>query len=123
MNALILFAHGARDPRWAEPFQRLQAKLTAARPDVRVGLAFLELMSPQLPELIELWMAEGVDDFVIVPIFLGQGGHVRRDLPALIENLMQTHPQASIRLATAVGEDDGVLGAIAEYCLQQVSAG
>jgi len=29
MNGLVLFAHGARDPQWAVPFQRL-AELVAA---------------------------------------------------------------------------------------------
>ena len=32
MTGLILFAHGARDPRWAEPFERLKRKVEAARP-------------------------------------------------------------------------------------------
>lgn len=52
-RALILFAHGARDPRWAEPFQRLQQILQKQLGDVRVDLAFLELMMPRLPELVQ----------------------------------------------------------------------
>ncbi|HAN56086.1 MAG TPA: cobalamin biosynthesis protein CbiX, partial [Betaproteobacteria bacterium] len=39
MNGLILFAHGARDPRWAVPFERLQALTQAQRPDWQVALA------------------------------------------------------------------------------------
>ena len=48
-TGLILFAHGARDARWREPFDRLQA-LVAQRHPGPVALAFLELMSPDLAQ-------------------------------------------------------------------------
>src|SRR5690606_25587657 len=51
-RALVLFAHGARDARWAEPFRRLQAIVQSQSPELTVSLAFLELMSPRLPELV-----------------------------------------------------------------------
>lgn len=117
-RALILFAHGARDPRWAEPFQRLQALIRAASPALRVELAFLELMSPRLPEIAETLAQDGCTHITIVPVFLGQGGHVRRDLPEIIDGLKAAHPQVQFRIATAVGEDDSVLAAMAAYCLQ-----
>ena len=41
-QALVLFAHGARDPRWAIPFERLAERARTKRPDVSVSLAFLE---------------------------------------------------------------------------------
>lgn len=30
-HGIVLFGHGARDARWAGPFERLAAKLRAAR--------------------------------------------------------------------------------------------
>ena len=40
-KALVLFAHGARDPRWAQPFQKLQKIAQSNLPDMAVELAFL----------------------------------------------------------------------------------
>lgn len=116
-QALILFAHGARDARWAEPFQRLQQIVQAQASDVIVALAFLELMSPRLPELAAELIAGGAEEITIVPVFFGQGGHVLRDLPAMVETLRITYPQTSFKTADAVGEDAKVLQAIASYCL------
>lgn len=113
--SLILFAHGARDPRWAGPFERLQALVQAQRPDVAVHLAFLELMSPRLPELVEQLVSEGSDAITVVPVFLGQGGHVLRDLPLMVDQLRLAHPQLSLRVAEAVGENAEVLDAMARY--------
>lgn len=116
-QAIILFAHGARSALWAEPFERLRVLVQARSPQSHVGLAYLELMSPSLSELVAHYAQEGVTQVTIVPIFLGQGGHIRRDLPILIEQLTLQHPHIAIEVAVAVGEDDNVLHAIANYCI------
>ena len=119
-RALVLFAHGARDARWREPFDRLRERLAAQQPDVDTRLAFLELMTPDLPGTIDELAAAGTQSITIVPVFFGQGGHLRRDLPALVAQCVQAHPTLSIRCANAVGEDDAVLDAIAGYCVRQL---
>lgn len=117
-HGMILFGHGARDARWKEPFTRLAGKLAASRGNAApVDLAFLELMTPGLPEAIDAQAAQGCTAITVVPVFFGQGGHIRRDLPALIAQCQAAHPDLRIDCATAVGEDDGVLDAIVQYCL------
>ena len=98
-RSLILFAHGARDPRWAAPFVRLQALLRAQQPELAVELAFLELMTPQLPELVGRLVADACESATVVPVFFGQGGHVLRDLPSLVERLRGEHPGLDLRVA------------------------
>lgn len=120
--ALILFAHGARDARWAEPFRRLQDIIRRQRPDLIVELAFLELMEPRLPELVGALAARGCTEATVVPVFFGQGGHVLRDLPLLIDRLKADHPQMRIAAAAAAGEDAQVLNAIAQYCIGALNA-
>jgi sirohydrochlorin cobaltochelatase len=119
-QALILFAHGARDPRWAAPFERLRLIAQAALPATDVSLAFLELMSPRLPEAMARLVQNGCEKVSLVPVFLGQGGHVLRDLPLLVDELRGTYPGLEISVAPAVGEDAAVLDAIARYCVSSV---
>lgn len=119
-QALILFAHGARDPRWAAPFERLREITQAALPGTDVSLAFLELMSPRLPEAVAGLVRNGCETVSLVPVFLGQGGHVLRDLPLLVDELRDAYPSVEILVAPAVGEDAAVLHAIAEYCVAAV---
>jgi sirohydrochlorin cobaltochelatase len=116
-SALILFAHGARDPRWAAPFQRLQALVKEQLPQQEVELAFLELMEPRLPEVVSKLTDSGCNQVTIVPVFLGQGGHVLRDLPMIMQELQQVHPEVSFKLVDAVGENPAVLQAMARYCV------
>jgi len=121
-KCLILFAHGARDPAWAEPFQRLRGLTQSHLPGMRVELGFLELMKPSLPELVAQQIEQGSRQITIVPVFLGQGGHVRRDLPLLIEQLRQAYPSIEFHIAAAAGEDAGVLQALAQYCVRTAQA-
>jgi sirohydrochlorin cobaltochelatase len=119
-SALILFAHGARDPHWAAPFQRLQALVKEQLPQQEVELAFLELMEPRLPEAVLKLAASGCKQMTIVPVFLGQGGHVLRDLPVIMQELKLTHPDVNFKLLEAVGENPAVLQAIAHYCIDAI---
>ena len=119
-NGLILFAHGARDELWAEPFHRLRGRVASASPETRVVLAFLELMTPDLESAVGGLESSGCRSIMIVPVFFGQGGHVRHDLPRLVAQIAHAHPATSIRCTGAIGEDAKVLDALAEFCLRSL---
>jgi sirohydrochlorin cobaltochelatase len=120
-TGLVLFAHGARDARWAEPLHRLHARVAALVPGTPVALAFLDFMTPDLAGATEALVALGCRAVRIVPVFFGQGGHIRDDLPGLLADLAGRHPDVDIRCALAIGEDDAVLDALAAYCLRQLA--
>ncbi|MDP1649542.1 MAG: CbiX/SirB N-terminal domain-containing protein [Rubrivivax sp.] len=116
-HGLILFAHGARDPRWALPFEAVAARVRAARPGVPVRLAYLEFMAPNLPAAGAELAGAGCTRIEVVPMFLGAGGHVRKDLPLLLEQVRAAHPGLRVTLHTAVGEMDSVMMAMAAAAL------
>jgi sirohydrochlorin cobaltochelatase len=118
-RALILFAHGARDPQWAEPFQRLAALLQDRQTESRVSLAFLELMTPSLADCVAEQVAAGITQITIVPAFMARGSHLRRDLPLLIEELAARHPQIELQVTAALGEAEPVLAAMADWIASQ----
>ncbi len=119
-HGLILFAHGARDPRWAAPFEDLAARIRRQRPALALRLAYLEFMAPDVAAAAAALVAEGCTRLTLVPVFLGSGGHVRKDLPQLVQALQQRHPQLQITLHDALGEADRVLQAMAEATLDAI---
>jgi sirohydrochlorin cobaltochelatase len=112
-EGLILFAHGARDPRWAAPFEAVADRVRRARPGVAVRLAYLELMQPSLPQAGAELAAAGCTALQVVPLFLGAGGHVRKDLPLLVAALQEAHPGLQVTLHPPVGELGPVADAMA----------
>ena len=115
-TGLLLFAHGARDPRWAEPFQDVQRRVQLLQPGVAVQLAFLEFMSPTLPAACAELVAAGCTRIDVVPLFLGSGGHVRQDLPLLLDAVRAAHEPLALQLQLhrSIGEIDSVMQAMAE---------
>jgi sirohydrochlorin cobaltochelatase len=122
VNGVLLFAHGARDPQWAAPFKAIAAQLQAQAPELHVALAFLELMEPGLDTAAAQLAAAGCTEVTVVPLFLGSGGHVRQDLPRLVAQVAQQHPQVRFRRTAAIGETDAVIRAIAGATLALVRA-
>ena len=117
-TALVLFAHGARDPEWANPMRRVQAEIRQRLPGVTVELAFLEFMAPTLLECVNGLIAQGVRKIVVLPMFIAQGGHLKRDVPELLEQLRGQHPGVEFLLSGAIGENEIVVQAMATAALE-----
>lgn len=122
-SGILLFAHGARDPRWATPFESVAQRVRALRPQVPVRMAFLEFMTPDLIEAGQQLAEAGCTQVTISPLFLGAGGHVRKDLPLLIEQLKGQHPQVDWYVIPAIGEIDSVRDAMAQAVVNAVLPG
>lgn len=113
-SALILFAHGARDPEWALPFRKIKAAVAARRPGLTVELAFLEFMPPALPDAVEK-LATAHDFITIAPLFMAQGGHLKHDIPLILDDLRRRFPAVTLTLLPAVGDVDIILDAISGW--------
>lgn len=114
-SALVLFAHGARDAQWSEPFKAIRQAVAKRRPDLTVEIAFLELMQPALGECVAELTRSGHATITIAPLFLAQGGHLKRDLPRLVADLSARHPTAEIIVLPPIGEVTELLNAIADW--------
>ena len=115
MKAVILFGHGARDSRWREPFDRLVELWREQQPGTMVELAFLEMMQPSLEEATQSLVEKGAQEIVVIPVFFGQGGHLRNDFPLLMESCQQRYPTIKLSATSAVGESAAVLQAIVNF--------
>ena len=112
MKGIVLFGHGARDIRWREPFDRLCSMWRDQHPDQPVATAFLELMEPTLTEAVKQMEVMGVSEVLVLPVFMGQGGHLRNDLPRLMEDCQKMFPDIRLSTTHAIGEDVAVLQAV-----------
>ncbi|WOX09496.1 sirohydrochlorin chelatase [Streptomyces sp. N50] len=93
--ALVLVAHGSRDPRALNTVRALADRVRDLRPALSVHLGHIELNEPLLPDtLAQLPTPEAV----LVPLLLTRGYHVKRDIP---EMAAQAH--AHTRVAPPLG--------------------
>jgi sirohydrochlorin cobaltochelatase len=116
-DGIVLFAHGSRDPLWREPMDAVARRISDLAPRVRVACAFLELTTPDLASAVEDLVEQGVRRVTVVPMFLGVGRHAREDLPVLMAQLRERHPDVEYRLQPAVGEDSRLTDLLARMAL------
>ena len=121
-SGLILFAHGARDPRWALPFEAVAERVRATNPGAVVRLAFLEFMAPDIASAAAELAAAGCQTVSVVPLFLGAGGHIRKDLPVLMDTLRERHAGVRFTLHPVVGETAVVIEAMAAAAVDALTA-
>ncbi len=116
-RAIVLFAHGSRDPLWHRPVQAVADAIALRAPATPVACAYLELSTPDLPTVCEGLISQGASALTIVPMFLGVGKHAREDLPALMTQLRQQWPAIDFQLQAAVGENPRLIALLADIAL------
>ena len=114
MTAIVLFAHGSRDPAWQRPMLAVAQRIRDLAPAMWVACAYLELTEPSLPQAVVQAVEAGHAQIRVVPMFLGVGKHVREDLPILMAQLQRDHPHVRFDLQAAVGEQSAVLDSLAQ---------
>ncbi|MGO4754652.1 sirohydrochlorin chelatase, partial [Streptomyces sp. 2MCAF27] len=92
---LVAVAHGSRDPEALRTVTALVDRVRALRPDLPVRLGHVELNDPLLADTL----AELRGEAVLVPLLLGRGHHIKRDLP----DAVAAAPHLSVRMAAPLG--------------------
>ncbi len=117
-TAIILFAHGSRDPLWRVPLEAVAARIADQQPGRPVLCAYLELCTPSLADAAQQLAAQGATQVTVVPMFLGTGKHAREDLPLLVQDLHAAHPGVQFHVQTAIGEDPRMTALMAEIACE-----
>lgn len=114
---IILLAHGSSDQRWCQTFEKLAMPTLESVAGSRI--AYMELAEPSLDTIISEGKQDGIDTFIIIPLFLAAGRHLRKDVPGMIEELQVTH-DATITLAPPIGENPQLGDAIRDVVNQEL---
>ena len=111
-SVTVLFCHGSRSPDWRVPFEQLADDYRQRFAGQRVRLAFLELMTPDLVQVLGEEVAAGTTVIRIVPLFLAPGAHTSRDLPALVAEARRRWPRLQIGVEPTVLESPAMRQAL-----------
>ena len=119
-QGIVLFAHGSRDPLWRLPIEAVAQQIKTISPSTEVVCAFLELTSPDLPTCFQKMSEQGLTHISVLPMFLGIGKHAREDLPQIMQELKNSHPNIQFDLRRAIGEEPELTLAMANIALKSI---
>ena len=116
-TAIILFAHGSRDPLWRLPIEAVATEIRRRHPAALVSCAYLELCLPSLPQAADDMVSAGATHIRVFPLFLGVGKHAREDLPLIVEEIRCKHPLVRLELLATAGESAQLTALLADIAL------
>lgn len=87
-----------------------------------VEAAHMEIAKPSIADAVSRCIARGATRVVVAPYFLSRGRHIQEDIPALVAEAQQQHPDVPCLVADPIGIDplvaqiisNRVQGALAE---------
>jgi sirohydrochlorin cobaltochelatase len=56
---------------------------------------------------------------MVFPLFMAQGGHLKQDLPRILDAIRASYPHIPIALESAIGEAPEILEAVAGWILRR----
>lgn len=74
---------------------------------------FPEFLVPNLPDCVAALICAGASSIVVMPIFIAQGAHLKREVPEMLGQLRSTYREVQFSLGGAIGENDIVIQATA----------
>src|SRR5277367_2776430 len=102
VTSLVLAAHGSADPRSAANARAVAGRLRRMRPGLDVRVAFCELNTPRLDEVL-------TPESVVTPFLLADAYHARIDIPRQIAGC-----GVAVRQAHVLGADDRLVAVLHE---------
>jgi sirohydrochlorin ferrochelatase len=104
VTTLVLTAHGSRDPRSAANAQAVADRVARVRPGLDVRLAFCELNTPSLTDVLS-----DTRTAVVTPLLLANAYHARVDMP---RQIAAAGGSRRVRQAPVLGEDDRLVAVL-----------
>jgi sirohydrochlorin ferrochelatase len=101
--ALLLVAHGSRDPRHAAAIGALTARVRLLLPGVRVETGYLDFDAPSVRDALARLYAGGARDVVAAPLLLTRAFHAKTDIPAALDEAVSALPGLNVRQADVLG--------------------
>ena len=116
--AILLVDHGSRRPEANAQLDALAAAVRARDPERFVTVAHMELATPSIAAGIAACVDAGASAVVVHPYFLGPGNHTSHDIPRLVNQAQQQHPELVVRISAPLGVHEKIVDVV----LQRIDA-
>lgn len=101
--AVLLMGHGTRRAAGVAEFHALIEQMRQALPQRTLLAGFLELTDPSLGEALETLRQQGFRRITALPAFLMAAGHIKNDIPIILNAFQAEHPNLEIVLGADLG--------------------
>lgn len=121
-TGLLLVGHGSRDEDAVAEFGTLARTVAARLPEFAVDHAFLEFATPVIRDGLDALTRRGAKRIFALPGMLFAAGHVKNDVPSVLNTYAAQHPGVEIRYGRDLGIDPRLLRAAGDRIQEALDA-
>lgn len=110
----LIIAHGSRDEEAAQAFNEFLNRFRSKFPNRQVQGAYLEICKPSIPEALETCIKNGAKEIFVMPLMFFPGRHIKKDIPAFIEEAKAKHPEIDFHYSGPLADHPLVLDLLEE---------
>lgn len=113
-TAVVLVGHGSRNPKGNDEFLAFSERLAARDPGRTIVPCFIEFHDVLVADGIDRAVALGATQVVVVPVILLAAGHVKLEIPGILDEARGRHPEIDIRYGRNIGVCDATVKMLVE---------
>ncbi len=107
-TGILIVSHGSRRAEFTRRFEALVARIAARLGSADVLATFFSIARPNIPDQVAELAGRGVRRILLMPHFLGEGRHITKDIPELLDACRRSFPDVTLEMLPTL-EDEPVL--------------
>jgi len=104
-HSVIVLGHGSKSNEAIEDFNYVVQAMREKSGNDNIFAAHMEMASPSLEKVVSEVATQEPAKVIILPYFLYNGNHIKKDIPSKIEVLKGQYPNIEFVFGTPVGKD------------------
>lgn len=117
-KGILIIAHGSRAKETISAMDTIFDYVSSLLPDIIMQQAYMEFCDVNLEKGLDILVDKGVNDIVVVPYFLFEGIHIRKDIPEEIKKYTETRKGIKISMGKVLGSDKRIGDVLADRIRQ-----
>jgi sirohydrochlorin ferrochelatase len=120
MKGVLILAHGSREKETEKTMDKIAGMVRAKLPGTVIETAYLQFREASLETGLTRLIEKGANDISVVPYFLFEGLHIRKDIPAEIEEFLRDRPDVKVTMGRTLGTDERLADILADRIRQAI---
>lgn len=113
-KGIIILGHGSKREEANEEIRQVSEMLNKSDEKGRYETAFLSMASPKLEDIVKNLIQEDINEIIIMPLFLVQGNHLKKDIPNILAELKERYSNINFSLAKHIGPHPALVDIVKE---------
>ncbi len=106
MNGVLVVAHGSRQRETEITLETVLEMAKRKLPDAVIEHAYMEFSDKTIDMAVNNLVKRGISNIKVVPYFLFEGIHLKEDIPNMVKECMQNHPNITVVMGETLGTDE-----------------